>query len=137
MPRSLTARRTAPPIGRLSVAALAMLLAATSSVAPLRAQQGQGAPAAEPTAGTSAGAGEWVMPGRDFANTRFSPLDQINTENVHRLKEEFHFDTGVEDGHEGAPLVVNNTMYVVSPFPNTVFALDLNRPGRTRWVFHA
>jgi PQQ-dependent dehydrogenase (methanol/ethanol family) len=133
MLRSQLPLRDASPIGTRRAAALVLILFAIPSLGPVHAQQGT--PAAEPTAVTSAGA-EWRMPARDFANTRFSPLAQINTENVQRLKEEFHFETGIQDGHEGAPLVVGNTMYVVSPFPNTVFALDLNKPGRTRWVFH-
>jgi alcohol dehydrogenase (cytochrome c) len=67
--------------------------------------------------------------------TRFSALAQINANNVSTLVQEFQFRTGVEAGHEGAPLVVGDTMYIVSPFPNTLFALDLSRRGAIRWVF--
>jgi alcohol dehydrogenase (cytochrome c) len=79
---------------------------------------------------------EWVTPAGTVQGTRFSSLNQITTSNVSRLVEEFDFDTGVIAGHEGAPLVVNGTMYVVSPFPNKLFALDLSRGGRVKWVFN-
>jgi PQQ-dependent dehydrogenase (methanol/ethanol family) len=85
--------------------------------------------------GQAAGA-EWTTPAGTAEGTRFSSLTQINAGNVSLLKEEFHFTTGVLAGHEGNPLVVGNTMYVVGPFPNTLFALDLNHPGQTRWVFN-
>lgn len=78
---------------------------------------------------------EWTTPSGTVEGTRFSSLSQINAGNVGQLKEEFHFSTGVRAGHQGAPLVVGNTMYVVGPFPNKLFALDLTRPGQTRWVF--
>jgi alcohol dehydrogenase (cytochrome c) len=67
--------------------------------------------------------------------TRFSSLNQIQTGNVGTLKEEFRFSTGVRAGHQGAPLVVGSTMYMVGPYPNKLFAFDLTHPGTTRWVF--
>src|SRR5450432_1961877 len=82
------------------------------------------------------GAGaEWTTPAGTAEGTRFSSLKQIDTSNVGSLIEEFHFTTGVLAGHEGQPLVVGSTMYVVGPFPNKLFALDLAHPGQTRWVF--
>jgi lanthanide-dependent methanol dehydrogenase len=87
------------------------------------------------SAQTPAAGAEWTTPAGTVEGTRFSSLAQINTANVANLQEEFHFRTGVNAGHEGAPLVVGNTMYVVGPFPNKLFALDLTRPGKTRWVF--
>src|SRR5919206_3163676 len=62
--------------------------------------------------------GQWIRPAKDYASTRYSTLDQINTGNVKNLKLAFTFSTGLTRGHEAAPLVVNNTMYVVTPFPN-------------------
>ena len=44
------------------------------------------------------------------------------------------FSTGTTEGFEAPPLVVNNTMYIVAPWPNTVYALDLTKPGRPREV---
>jgi len=39
-------------------------------------------------------------------------------------------------GHEATPLVVGDTMYLVTPFPNLLFALDLKQPGgATKWVY--
>lgn len=84
----------------------------------------------------AAAGAEWTTPAGTVQGTRFSSLAQINTTNVARLTQEFSFTTGVKAGHEGAPLVVGNTMYVVGPFPNRLFALDLTRPGTTRWVFN-
>jgi PQQ-dependent dehydrogenase (methanol/ethanol family) len=79
---------------------------------------------------------EWTMAARDYASTRFSPLAQIDAANVRSLKLAFDFSTGVQKGHEAAPLVVNGTMFVVTPYPNHLFALDLAKPGATlKWQF--
>jgi lanthanide-dependent methanol dehydrogenase len=80
--------------------------------------------------------GQWTMPLGDYAATRYSALDQINAANVGRLRPVFTFDTGVARGHEAAPLVIGSTMYLVTPFPNIVYALDLTRPDRpVKWTF--
>ena len=79
---------------------------------------------------------QWVIPGKDYAGTRFSSLNQINTGNVSDLNVAWTFSTGVLRGHEGAPLVVGNTMYVHTPFPNIVYALDLSREGAPiKWKY--
>ena len=78
---------------------------------------------------------EWVMPAGNYANTRYSTLKQINTKNVGKLQVAWTFSTGVLRGHEGGPLVVGNVMYVHGPFPNPVFALDLNHGGRILWKY--
>ena len=78
---------------------------------------------------------EWVMPTGNYANHRYSKLAQIHRANVHRLKVAWTFSTGVLRGHEGGPLIIGDTMYVHSPFPNKVFALDLNNPGRIIWSY--
>ena len=67
---------------------------------------------------------QWVMQQGDDANTRFSKLNQINASNVKKLQVAWTFSTGVLRGHEGGPLVIGDTMYVHTPFPNTVYALD-------------
>jgi PQQ-dependent dehydrogenase (methanol/ethanol family) len=96
------------------------------------AVQGRAAQAAQQLAND----GEWPMAARDYANTRFSPLDQITPSNVGKLKVAFTFDTGVDRGQEAAPIVVGNTMYVVAPFPNYLYALDLTKPGAPmKWKF--
>jgi PQQ-dependent dehydrogenase (methanol/ethanol family) len=76
-----------------------------------------------------AGDGDWVRPARDFASTRYSALQDITTDTVKSLGVRLTFSTGVNAGHEAAPLVVNNTMYVVTPWPNYLYALDLTKPG--------
>jgi lanthanide-dependent methanol dehydrogenase len=66
---------------------------------------------------------------------RYSPLKQINTSNVNKLQVAWTFSTGVLRGHEGAPLVIGDVMYVHAPFPNTVFALDLNHDAKILWKY--
>ena len=76
------------------------------------------------------------MAAGDPANTRFSRLDQINTSNVGQLKVAWTFSTGSTAGHEAAPLVVGSTMYVITPFPNILYALDLAKPGAPmKWSY--
>ena len=70
---------------------------------------------------------DWVMPAGDYANTRYSKLNQINASNVGKLQVAWTFSTGVLRGHEGGPLIIGNTMYVHTPFPNKVYALDLSQ----------
>ncbi|MFG1386688.1 methanol/ethanol family PQQ-dependent dehydrogenase [Xanthobacter sp. V3C-2] len=71
----------------------------------------------------------------DYANTRYSRLDQINAGNVGKLAVAWTFSTGVLRGHEGSPLVVDGVMYVHTPFPNIVYALDLDHDGRILWKY--
>ena len=73
--------------------------------------------------------GQWLRPAKDYASTRYSELAEITTANAASLKLAWTFSTGVLRGHEAAPLVVGSTMYVVTPFPNTLYALDLAGPG--------
>src|SRR2546426_9049840 len=73
--------------------------------------------------------GQWRLPGRDAAGTRYSGLTAITPANATRLRAVWSFSTGVLGGHEGQPLVVNNTMYVVTPFPNVLYAFDLTQEG--------
>jgi PQQ-dependent dehydrogenase (methanol/ethanol family) len=78
---------------------------------------------------------DWVMPAGNYANTRYSELKQINAGNVGKLQVAWTFSTGVLRGHEGGPLVIGNVMYVHGPFPNPVFALDLNHDGKILWKY--
>ena len=88
------------------------------------------------TNGVGADDGQWVMPAKNYQSTRFSGLDQINAANVGTLELAWTFSTGVVRGHEAAPLVVGSTMYVVTPFPNILFALDLTNPdGPPKWKY--
>lgn len=80
--------------------------------------------------------GEWRTAGKDPGLTRFSALAQINTSNAAQLKLALHFPTGHDRGHEAAPIVAENTMFVVGPFPNIVWAFDLAKPGfPLKWTF--
>ncbi|HEY0420292.1 MAG TPA: methanol/ethanol family PQQ-dependent dehydrogenase [Acetobacteraceae bacterium] len=78
---------------------------------------------------------QWVMPTGNYANQRYSTLDQINAGNVSKLHPVWSFSTGVLRGHEGGPLVIGDIMYVHTPFPNNVFALDLNDNGKILWKY--
>lgn len=78
---------------------------------------------------------QWVMPTGNYANQRYSELDQINASNASKLHPVWSFSTGVLRGHEGGPLVIGDTMYVHTPFPNNVFALDLNDNGKVLWKY--
>ncbi|PYO44405.1 MAG: PQQ-dependent dehydrogenase, methanol/ethanol family, partial [Gemmatimonadetes bacterium] len=73
--------------------------------------------------------GDWTMPAKDYASTRYSDLSAITVANAKALRPVWSFSTGVLGGHEGQPLVVNNTLYVVTPYPNVLYAFDLTREG--------
>jgi alcohol dehydrogenase (cytochrome c) len=106
------------------LAACALTVAATAA-----AQQANQGPWSQAAWTLNAPTGQWLMTGRDYGLTRFSPLKQITTENVKNLKAAWTFSTGTLRGHEGNPLVVGNVMYVHTSFPNIVYALDLSKPG--------
>ena len=76
----------------------------------------------------------WAMQAGNFANHRYSALSQINAGNVKKLQVAWMFSTGVLRGHEGSPLVIGDTMYLVTPFPNNVFALDLGTQ-KIKWKY--
>jgi PQQ-dependent dehydrogenase (methanol/ethanol family) len=82
--------------------------------------------------------GEWRKVAKDDANTRYSALDTITASNVASLGVAWTFKTGLERGHEAAPLVIGSTLYVVTPFPNRVHAFDLNAPqSGPKWTYAA
>jgi PQQ-dependent dehydrogenase (methanol/ethanol family) len=78
---------------------------------------------------------EWVMPTGDYSNSRYSQLNQITADNVGKMQVAWTFSTGVLRGHEGGPLIIGDVMYVHGPFPNPVFALDLNNDGKILWKY--
>jgi glucose dehydrogenase len=78
---------------------------------------------------------QWARVEGDYAATRYSTLDQINTENVGQLNVAWSFSTGVLRGHESAPLVIGNVMYMVTPFPNNVYALNLDDEQKIIWKY--
>ncbi|RJL18915.1 methanol/ethanol family PQQ-dependent dehydrogenase [Paracoccus siganidrum] len=78
---------------------------------------------------------QWSMQLSNYAGTSYSELDQITKDNVGDLQVAWTFSTGVLRGHEGSPLVIGNVMYVHTPFPNMVYALDLNEDGKILWRY--
>jgi lanthanide-dependent methanol dehydrogenase len=76
----------------------------------------------------------WAMQAGDMYNQRYSKLAQINTGNVGKMQVAWMFSTGVLRGHEGSPLVVKGTMYIHTPFPNKVFAVDLDTQ-KIKWRY--
>lgn len=86
-------------------------------------------------AGAAASGEEWLTYGRDYAETRFSPLDEIHDENVERLGLAWHYDTGSVRGLEATPLVADGVLYATTSWSD-VFALDA-RTGRELWRWDA
>lgn len=76
----------------------------------------------------------WAMQAGDMYNQRYSKLKQIHDNNVNKLQVAWTFSTGVLRGHEGSPLVIGDTMYIHTPFPNKVFAMDLNAQ-KIKWKY--
>ncbi|MGC4076353.1 MAG: PQQ-dependent dehydrogenase, methanol/ethanol family [Rubrivivax sp.] len=104
---------------RITLAATGATLAVALAAGAARAQAGA----------------EWTTPSGTLQATRFSKLDEIDTGNVGQLVEDFAFATGSKATHQGQPLVVGTTMYVVTPFPNKLVALDLAHGGQVKWTY--
>lgn len=135
---------------RVSLALLPLVAAITvgcdgaaerpSAQAPLQPPTASQAGAIAPVEGFRAVApfarSEWTMPAGDYGNLRYSELDAITPANVKDLRVVTTMSTGVNRGHEGQPLVIGNTMYVVTPYPNNLIAVDLTKPGGAiKWIF--
>jgi len=135
------------PPGRALVAArrASLFLVASAALSIAGAQTAKMAPGTPSTNVPSRSmtppgseAGNWTAPGKDYQGTRYSTLNAITTENVNKLKEVWTYDTGIKDGHEGQPLVVNNTMYIVTPFPNKLLAFTIGNGTFTKkWEYDA
>ncbi|MGE0483918.1 MAG: pyrroloquinoline quinone-dependent dehydrogenase [Gammaproteobacteria bacterium] len=89
-------------------------------------------PAADPASSPvtaerlAAGTGDtsgWVMYGGNYENTRFSPLDDVNRDNVKGLTPAWLFQTGIPGQLAGAPIVVDGVVYLTASY-NNLFALD-------------
>jgi len=109
-----------------------VLLATLGSIAVLTAG---GALANDELIKMSQNPKDWVMPTGDYANTRYSKLNQITAANAGKLQVAWTFSTGVLRGHEGGPLIIGNIMYVHTPFPNKVYALDLSNENKIIWRY--
>ena len=126
-----------------------MLLAAWSVFAAGCTREREPGPAHDPAAaaalppGTSTGAtatldaedGQWTMPAKSYAALRYSQLAEITTANVSKLHPAWTFSTSVLRGHEEPPLIVGSTMYIVTPYPNQLYALDLANAGAIKWKY--
>ena len=77
----------------------------------------------------------WLSYGRDYAETRFSPLQQINADNVARLGLAWSYETGALRGLEATPHVANGVLYATTSWSD-VFALDA-RTGAQLWKWDA
>ena len=78
---------------------------------------------------------QWVLPLGSYSAIRHSKLNQINPENVWKLKVAWEMSTGTLRGQEGQPLVIGDMMYFESSYPNFVYAVDLNDIGHIVWKF--
>lgn len=78
----------------------------------------------------------WTVTGGDKANSKYSSLDQINKENVHKLEVVWEYRTGDNTERstiQANPIVVNGVMYISSPSLK-IIALDA-KTGEEKWVF--
>jgi hypothetical protein len=83
--------------------------------------------------GQTANDHDWPTASLNSENTRFSPLTQINADNVKDLRLAWTFGTGMNRGHEERAIIVGSTMYLVTPYPNDLYALDLAHNGMIKW----
>lgn len=78
---------------------------------------------------------QWASYGHDYGNTRFSPLKDINKDNVKGLKLAFSYQLGSLRSNESTPLVIGDAMYVSTSWgPKYVYALDA-ATGQQKWVY--
>ena len=112
---------------RIGLTGVAMALALTAIASPGSARDELQTLQKDPN--------QWVMPLGNYSSTRYSELSQIDANNVADLRVAWSFSTGVLRGHEGGPLVIGNIMYIHTPFPNKVFALDLSKDGAIVWQY--
>jgi len=78
---------------------------------------------------------QWAVAGHDYANTRFSTLKQINTENAHKLSLAYSFSLASLRSNEASPIVIGDTMYVSTSWgPKYVYALDA-ATGARKWTY--
>jgi lanthanide-dependent methanol dehydrogenase len=121
------------------IVAAALSASAAGVFGVARAQQQPGiaaAPASQQGGGSNAsGTGaQWTMPGGTASLQRYSTLNQITPQNAANLKVAWSMSTGATRGHEGQPLVVGDTLYFQSAYPNHVYAVDLN-DYHIKWQF--
>nr|WP_294513920.1 PQQ-dependent dehydrogenase, methanol/ethanol family [uncultured Rhodopila sp.] len=85
--------------------------------------------------GKAADANGWAVYGHGYDNTRYSPLDQVNSKNVSKLKLAYAFSLGSLRSNESTPIVIGDTLYVSTSWgPKYVYALDA-KTGAQRWKY--
>ena len=94
-------------------------------------------------AAASGNDGDWPVYGHDSGGTKYSPLDQINRQNVTRLQAAWTFHTGdmydpkgrggKKSAFESTPLFIDGVLYVTTPFGRLI-ALD-PATGAQKWAF--
>ncbi len=134
----MSAYRLALPLALLLLSASARTRAdpLPNPPTPQSTPQSTSQPAPAAPAFAAPAQSEWSIPGANTGLTRYSELSEITTQNAHNLKVAYTFSMGVNRGQESAPLVVGGTLFVVSPYPNTLYALDLGQPGAPlKWRF--
>ena len=116
------------PRRRLAISvALRVSLFAASLLVSLHAQD---APSAQPAASESR---DWPRYGGTPEGNHYSPLAQINRENVTGLKIAWQFDTGEEGGLQSSPIIIGGVLYGITP-TQKIFALDAVT-GKLLWKF--
>jgi len=78
---------------------------------------------------------QWVMPSGNYANWRYSELNQITTHNVNKLQVAWTMSTATNRGLEGQPIVIGKMMYFETAYPNHVFAINLDDTSKIAWQF--
>ncbi|WGS21061.1 MULTISPECIES: PQQ-dependent methanol/ethanol family dehydrogenase [unclassified Bradyrhizobium] len=77
----------------------------------------------------------WAVAGHDYGNTRFSPLKQINSENVGKLQLAYSMSLASLRSNESSPIVIGKTLYVSTSWgPKYVYAIDA-ATGARKWTY--
>ena len=124
---------------------LGIATAALAGCEPETVLEGAGAPVAEAETPSPAAVdaarlanaenepGQWMSHGRTYSEQRFSPLDQITTENVGELGLAWYADFDTERGQEATPLMVDGVIYVSTAW-SKVNAYDA-KTGEALWSY--
>jgi quinohemoprotein ethanol dehydrogenase len=125
----------------LTAAAGACLIACSSAVQQAAPPPAAAPPPPKPGAVDSArlvsagqDGGNWLTYGRTYDEQRFSPLKQINAQNIAQLKLSWHYDLPTDPrAHESTPLIVDGRLYVTGTW-SRVFAFDA-ASGALLWSY--
>ena len=121
--------RPYPPLGAGGVLVLCFGVLSVGGLVPRDAAGQRGVDAAAIREGPP---GEWLTYGRDYAETHYSPLAEIDASNVHRLGVAWSWDLPKTGARlEATPLVSDGVIYATAPL-SLVFALDA-RTGQEKW----